>query len=315
MLVAKLLQLRNCCFYTTIVARRESPLGEMPHFLVWVSCRDWIGPPPSGSSLDGRLPHLVYVLGFSYVPEVAGIPPDWYQRMKKPASKPKRARQTQKPSNRKEVGKRVHNLLKTNRKSASKGKGHSSKVTSARLTKASKPQAIPTPVRRKPTAEEIAYRETVARFESAVKLFNDGHFAKARGAFERVAGAATPDLAQRARVYLDICNQRLARPSVNLKTADEHYNYGVQLANRGSLAEAEQYLTKALKLAPSCDYIHYALASTSALQDRAEDALAHLAHAIELNGRSRYLAQNDPDFSSLGEDPRFTELLYPEKPL
>jgi tetratricopeptide (TPR) repeat protein len=235
--------------------------------------------------------------------------------MKKPASKPKRTRQTQKPSSRKGAGSKIPNLLKTNRKSAEKEKGRSSKAASARLTKAGKAKAIPSPMRRQPTPEEIAYRATVARFESAVRLFNENHFAKARGAFERVAGAATPDLAQRAKVYLNICKQRLSRPAVNLKTADEHYNYGVQLANQGNLAEAEQHLTKALKLAPNCDYIHYALASTSALQDRAEDALAHLAHAIELNGRSRYLAQNDPDFSSLGEDPRFTELLYPEKPL
>jgi tetratricopeptide (TPR) repeat protein len=235
--------------------------------------------------------------------------------MKKLASKPKRPRQTQKPSSRKGSASKARNQLKTKRNSESKGKGRSTKIVSARLPKAGRTHTPPTPIRRQPTPEEIAYRETVARFESAVKLFNENHFAKARGAFERVAEAATPDLAQRAKVYLNICNQRLARPSVNLKTADEYYNYGVQLANRGNLAEAEQYLTKALKLAPNCDYIHYALASTSALQDRAEDALAHLAHAIELNGRSRYLAQNDPDFSSLGEDPRFTELLYPERPL
>ena len=252
---------------------------------------------------------------FPDVPEVAGIPPRTrYQRMKKPAPKPKQSRQTQKSSVRKGAGKTVRNPLKTNRKPEGKGTGRSTRAASARRTKAGKAPAIPVPVRRKPTAEEIAYRETVARFESAVKLFNDNQFAKARGAFERVAVAATPDLAQRAKVYLKICNQRLLRPAVNLKTADEHYNYAVQLANQGNLAEAEQFLTKALKLAPRCDYIHYALASTSALQDHAEDALAHLADAINLNGRNRYLAQNDPDFASLGEDPRFTELLYPEKP-
>ena len=58
-----------------------------------------------------------------------------------------------------------------------------------------------------------------------------------------------------------------------------------------------------------------ALASTSALRENAEQAMEHLEHAIELNNRNRYLAQNDPDFSSLSEDPRFTELLYPEKPV
>lgn len=190
----------------------------------------------------------------------------------------------------------------------------SPKASSTRLTKPGKAPTAP-PVTRKPTPEEIAYREALARFESAVKLFNDNQFAKARSAFERLAETATPDLAQRAKVYLTICKQRLARPTVNLKTADDYYNYSVQLANQGNLEEAEQYLTKALKLAPKCDYIHYALASTLALRDNAEGAMERLAQAIELNGRNRYLAQNDPDFLSLSEDPRFTELLYPEKPL
>ena len=116
-------------------------------------------------------------------------------------------------------------------------------------------------------------------------------------------------------MYLNVCNQRIARPAVQLKSAEDHYNYGVQLSNQGMLDEAEEYLKKALKLAPHLDYVHYALASTSALRENAEQAMEHLEHAIGLNGRNRYLAQNDPDFSSLSEDPRFTELLYPEKPV
>lgn len=235
--------------------------------------------------------------------------------MRKPGSKPKRTRQAQERSIPRRAGNRNPKLLKTSRKAAGKRKREPSKAASSRVTLPRKTPAPPSPpVRRKPTADERAYQETLGRFETAVKLFNDNHLAKARGAFERLAATAPPDLAQRARVYLNICHQRLSRPTVELKTADDHYNYGVQLANRGNLEEAEQSLTKALKLAPKCDYIHYALASTSALRDRAEEALTHLAHAIEMNGRNRYLAQNDPDFASLDEDPRFTELLYPEKP-
>jgi len=181
--------------------------------------------------------------------------------------------------------------------------------------RAKKSKAPPPPILRKPTAEEIAYQHALAQFESAVRLLNDNHYGQARSAFDRLAETATSDLAQRARIYLNICNQRLARPAVQLKTAEDHYNYGVQLANQGMLEDAEAALKKALKLAPQCDYIHYALASTSALRDNPEQAMEHLEHAIGLNARNRYLAQNDPDFSGLGEDPRFTELLYPEKPV
>ena len=207
------------------------------------------------------------------------------------------------------------NPLIARRKTVAGGKGKSSNTAPARIAKAKPEQARPQPpVHRKPTSEEIAHRNKLAQFESALKLFSANQFAKSRSIFERLTTAAAPDLAQRARVYLNICNQRLSRPAVQLKTADDHYNYAVQLANHGNLDEAEEYLKKALKLAPKCDYIHYALASTSALRENAEEALGHLQDAIQLNGQNRYLAQNDPDFSSLGEDPRFTELIYPERP-
>jgi len=43
-----------------------------------------------------------------------------------------------------------------------------------------------------------------------------------------------------------------------------------------------------------------------------EDSLRYLDEAIRLNANNRYQARNDSDFQHLAEDPRFTELLYPE---
>ena len=40
----------------------------------------------------------------------------------------------------------------------------------------------------------------------------------------------------------------------------------------------------------------------------------NLARAIELNPRNRLQARADNDFQSMVDDPRFTELLYPEVP-
>lgn len=172
----------------------------------------------------------------------------------------------------------------------------------------------PPPPPRKPTAEQRAYQSALKQFETAVRLLSGNQLAKSRNLFERLTAVPTPDLAQRARIYLAICNQRLSKPSLQLKTADDYYNYGVHMANQGNLEEAEANLMKAMKLAPKSDYIYYALASTSALRENVEMALEHLEKAIQLSVQNRYLAQNDPDFASLGEDPRFTELIYPEKP-
>ncbi len=174
----------------------------------------------------------------------------------------------------------------------------------------------PAPVlRREPTPEEIQHQKNLVRFEGAVRLFNQSDFQKAREAFTSLATNSAPDLAQRARVYLNICDQRLSHPVLRLKTADDFYNYAVSMANQGNREEAEINLNKALKLAPKSDYIYYALATTQALRENVEGSLENLQKAIELNARNRYLAQNDSDFENLGEDPRFTELIYPEKPM
>jgi tetratricopeptide (TPR) repeat protein len=171
----------------------------------------------------------------------------------------------------------------------------------------------PAPVKRKPTPDEIAHQNALSRFESGLQLFGQNQFSKARSIFERLAENSARELAERARVYVRICDQRLSHAAVPLKTVDDYYNYAVGLTNQGKFEEAEQYLRKALKLAPKADYLYYALATTFALREDLEGSLENLRKAIELDERNRFQAQNDSDFAGLLEDPRFTELLYPEK--
>jgi len=200
-------------------------------------------------------------------------------------------------------------------------KAHSTKPTPVKSREGKNVQAASVPdkqtpaVKRELTPPEIQFQKHLAQFESGVKLFNQGELSKARETFERLASVSAPDLAQRARVYISICKQRLTPSVLRLKTADDYYNYAVSMTNQGHPEEAEQYLNKALKLAPKADYIYYALAAAFALRKNVEATLENLQKAIELNDRNRYLAQNDSDFADLGEDPRFTELLYPERPI
>jgi hypothetical protein len=51
-----------------------------------------------------------------------------------------------------------------------------------------------------------------------------------------------------------------------------------------------------------------------AITGRTQDCLANLGRAIELNPKNRLQARADNDFQSMADDPRFTELLYPEIP-
>ena len=99
---------------------------------------------------------------------------------------------------------------------------------------------------------------------------------------------------------------------MRLKTADEFYNYGIQLVNERRLDEAQQSLKRALKLQPKAGHIHLATAVLKALQADPAAAYQSLKKAIELDGRNRVLARNDPDLAGVASDPAIAGLLHGE---
>lgn len=151
-------------------------------------------------------------------------------------------------------------------------------------------------------------------YEEAMRRFNHQSFRRAKEILQKVLAGPSRELAERARVHIAICEQRLQRPApVHLRGPDDHYHYAVSQINLANYEEARAHLEKARKLAPKADYIYYALASVAALSGQSEDALKHLAQAIKLRPENRYHARNDTDFKPLEEDARFQELLYPER--
>ena len=176
---------------------------------------------------------------------------------------------------------------------------------------AAKPAKFP---ERKPTAEEIAHKLALEKFTSGLELINQGQFGRAKTIFEKLTEHPAREIGERSKVYLNICTQRAAKPAVNLKSVDELYDYAVSLSNEGQPEQAEEHLRKALKISPNADFLYYALAATFALRNDVEGTLEYLDRAIQMNYRNRYQVQNDPDFENMLEDPRFTELIYPERP-
>jgi tetratricopeptide (TPR) repeat protein len=147
-----------------------------------------------------------------------------------------------------------------------------------------------------------------------MKYFNKQSFRRAKNIFEKVVGGFSRELAERARVHIAICEQRLQRPApVRLRGADDHYHYAVARINTGDFGEARAHLQKALKLAPKADYVYYALASMAALSGETEEALDRLEQAVKLRPENRYQARNDADFKSLEDEPRFLELVHPDR--
>jgi tetratricopeptide (TPR) repeat protein len=115
-------------------------------------------------------------------------------------------------------------------------------------------------------------------------------------------------------MYIQTCQRQLEKPSLVFATPEEHYDYAVSQLNTGYYEEARDQFSNILAAHPDADYAFYGLALLDSITGRTQDCLANLARAIELNPRNRLQARADNDFQSMVDDPRFTELLYPEIP-
>ena len=157
-------------------------------------------------------------------------------------------------------------------------------------------------------------QEQQKAYEEAMGHFHEQKFHKAKQAFEKVLEGPSRELSDRAQVHVRICERRLSKMAESTpRTAEEHYHHGVAMMNLGRWEDSRQALDRARKIAPKADYVIYALAALDSLTGEVESAMTHLKLAIELRPENRYHARNDEDFAYLLEDPRFTELLYPER--
>lgn len=169
----------------------------------------------------------------------------------------------------------------------------------------------PAPVAPKPV-QDAKYLQAVESYQVGLKAMQERKFDKAKVAFQKVVASGIRELAERANVFLNTCNQHLGKTSTSFKTAEEHYDYAISLMNVGDYVGAREHLDKIIKQSGAADYGWYGLSVLNCLTGHYEDALKHLAEAIRLNPRYRFQARNDSDFKNMSDDPRFTELIYPE---
>ncbi len=151
-------------------------------------------------------------------------------------------------------------------------------------------------------------------YEAAVLLLQQGKYEKALAALEKLLPEAPAEIRDRCRVYISTCQRQLQGQKRSFFTPEEHYDYAISLLNTGYYEEAREQLSQVLANHPDADYAFYGLAVLESITGRAHDCLANLTRAIELNPKSRLQARVDNDFQNMADDPRFTELLYPEVP-
>jgi tetratricopeptide (TPR) repeat protein len=169
------------------------------------------------------------------------------------------------------------------------------------------------PTAKKPVAEDPRYTAAIKSYEDGLRAMQEHKFDKAKPHFQKVLAGSVRELIDRANIHLSICNQHLERSaSTQFKTAEEHFDFAVSLMNVGDYVTAREHLDKLLKQNAKADYVVYGLAALDCLTGHIEDSLRRLDEALRLNAQLRFQARNDSDFQNLAEDPRFTELLYPD---
>jgi tetratricopeptide (TPR) repeat protein len=159
------------------------------------------------------------------------------------------------------------------------------------------------------------HNDPFALYEEGLKRFHSGDYAAASGLMDRIEEQFPDeiDVLARARSLRSVCTAKIEsekKGNHKPKTPEEWYDHGVVLHNQGSYAEALEYFQRALKLAgEDADFIHYAMAATTARQNDGPQALEHLKKAIELKPESRFVAAHDPDFTDLRNDSSFRAVL------
>lgn len=162
------------------------------------------------------------------------------------------------------------------------------------------------------SAADASRTQMLALYESALRLMQEGKYEKAHTAFNQMLAAAPPELADRIRVYINACMQQISKGKTDFASDEERYDYAVSLINDGHYEDARTHLKQIVGKNSAADYAFYGLAILASMTGDAQGCLEHLTEAIRLNGKNRIQARADSDFQDMADDPRFTELLYPE---
>ncbi|MFZ0393451.1 MAG: hypothetical protein WCF17_01125 [Terracidiphilus sp.] len=151
-------------------------------------------------------------------------------------------------------------------------------------------------------------------YQAAVHLVQQGKYDKALAALEKLLPAAPPQIAERCRMYITSCRRQLQHATLSFASPEERCDFAISQLNQGLYDEAREHFNAIIAGHSRADYAFYGLAILDSITGRSQDCLSNLSRAIDLNPRNRLQARSDNDFLNMLDDPRFTELLYPELP-
>lgn len=178
--------------------------------------------------------------------------------------------------------------------------------------KASNLRRMPRTLAGNSAPDDANRKATLALYESAMKLMQSGKYDKAHSAFTQMLDSAPQDLADRIRMYIAACVAQIQKGTTRFESHEERYDYAISLLNQGHYDDARQHFENILAENDSADYAFYGLALLASMTGDTQGCIDKLREAIRLNDQNRLQARSDSDFEGVAEDPRFTELLYPE---
>ncbi len=161
-------------------------------------------------------------------------------------------------------------------------------------------------------ANDAARDKVLQEYQTAVTYMQQGNFSAAHPAFEQLLKDAPPEFTDRIRMYLSACISQADKGDAKFSSPEEQYDYAISLLNNGHFEDAREQLNNILQTDSSADYALYGLAVLASITGDAQTCLDKLTEAIRLQGRNRIQARADSDFQEMADDPRFTELLYPD---
>jgi Flp pilus assembly protein TadD len=165
------------------------------------------------------------------------------------------------------------------------------------------------------SSEPSAMDRQLKSYEQAVQLFSQRNFKQACALFAEAAKGPAPNIADKARSYVSVCERRTSGIELTLVSAEDHFNYGVERMNARDLERARHHLGEALTKQPEGDHILYTLALCCGFAGDGDGACENLKRAITLEPRNRILARQDPEFAALAAQlPTLRALLMAEPP-
>jgi tetratricopeptide (TPR) repeat protein len=186
------------------------------------------------------------------------------------------------------------------------------------MTQAKSTTAIPTKRTPKtlagviPAAKDEGRAQMLANYEAALQMMQKRQYDKAHEAFDKMLLSSPGDLADRIRMYINACLLQVQKGTTTFNSHEEQYDYAISLLNIGQYDDASKHFKAILAQNQNADYAFYGLAVLASMTGDGNTCLEHLTEAIRQNPRNRIQARADSDFQDMADDPRFTELLYPE---